>query len=163
MSVCVRFRVGRLLGAGGNQPGDSPARGCVVGQPRGGAAEVGAVAPLSLPRDVVMSRSAGARYPFYGTIQTMATGQDASGGPTETASTLRAVYFGIEEEGEAGVERTAINQPFATVTRTIVTRYFSVVTPKMRLLWGSRVLRFESVINVGERNDELRIIAVEEV
>lgn len=51
----------------------------------------------------------------------------------------------------------------AEATHKVVVNYISGVVPKMRVLFGSRILRIESVLNDGERNRELVLMCVEDV
>ena len=43
----------------------------------------------------------------------------------------------------------------------MLTRYFPNITTDMRILFRGRILSIESVLNVGERNEQLQIVAVE--
>ena len=51
----------------------------------------------------------------------------------------------------------------AEATHKVVINYLSGVVPKMRILFGSRILLIESVLNDGERNRELVLMCVEHV
>lgn len=46
-------------------------------------------------------------------------------------------------------------------TYNVLTRYFPNITTDMRILFRGRILSIESVLNVGERNEQLQIVAVE--
>lgn len=46
-------------------------------------------------------------------------------------------------------------------TYKITTRYFPNITADMKIMFGLRVLEIISVLNVGERNTELQIVAKE--
>lgn len=49
----------------------------------------------------------------------------------------------------------------AETTYNVLTRYFPNITTDMRILFRGRFLSIESVLNVGERNEQLQIVAVE--
>jgi SPP1 family predicted phage head-tail adaptor len=63
----------------------------------------------------------------------------------------------------SGSEFIAARQANAEVTHTIKCRYYRGITPRMRILYGSRVFEILAVMNWGERNEELRIMAKETV
>ena len=46
-------------------------------------------------------------------------------------------------------------------TYKVVTRYFKDITTDMKILHGLKVLDIVSVLNIGERNTELQIVAKE--
>lgn len=60
-----------------------------------------------------------------------------------------------------GRELVEAKQIREDVSHKITTRYDSRLTTKHRLELGSRVFEFASVDNVGERNEQLEIIAIE--
>jgi SPP1 family predicted phage head-tail adaptor len=49
----------------------------------------------------------------------------------------------------------------AETTYRVVTRYFAGISPDMKILYNNKTLDIVSVLNVGERNTELEIIATE--
>ncbi len=49
----------------------------------------------------------------------------------------------------------------AETTYNVLTRYFPNITTDIRILFRGRFLSIESVLNVGERNEQLQIVAVE--
>lgn len=49
----------------------------------------------------------------------------------------------------------------AETTYNITTRYHEGITAEMRILFRGRTLKIESVLNIGEKNEELRIVASE--
>ena len=57
-----------------------------------------------------------------------------------------------EVEPLAGRELWAAQQVQADVTHTVTLRYYAGLGPKWELLWGTRTLRVESVLNPGERH-----------
>lgn len=49
----------------------------------------------------------------------------------------------------------------AETTYNVLTRYFPAITTDMKILFRGRIFSIESVLNVGERNEQLQIVAVE--
>lgn len=49
----------------------------------------------------------------------------------------------------------------AETTYNITTRYFPGITADMKIMYGSKIFRIESVLNIDERNEQLRIVASE--
>jgi len=47
------------------------------------------------------------------------------------------------------------------LTHMIEMRYLAGVQPKMRVLYGSRVMDIESAIDVGERHREMQLMVTE--
>lgn len=60
-----------------------------------------------------------------------------------------------------GRELFAAQQVDGEVTHKVIMRYDSGVTSKMRLLFGSRVLNIESIININEANRDMELICKE--
>jgi len=63
----------------------------------------------------------------------------------------------------SGQERFLEAQIQADVTHKIGVRMAFTVTPKMRVLFGSRIFDILSVLNVGERDVKLKLICRENV
>lgn len=95
----------------------------------------------------------------HGTIQRADESQNTDGEIVQTWATYASGWFDIRPL--SGREYMDAQQANADVTHTIRCHYKRGVTPKMRLLCGSRVFEFLAVINWGERNEELRIMARE--
>ena len=93
------------------------------------------------------------------TIQTMTDGKDAVGSPTETASTLAKVWAAITPLNAGEVFRADHFE--GDVTHRIRLRYRAGITPKMRVIYGSRTFDIRSVLNVDERNRELELAVTE--
>jgi SPP1 family predicted phage head-tail adaptor len=83
------------------------------------------------------------------------------GGVSETWSTVAQVAASIAPIG--GSERFISQQRFPDVSHEIAIRYRAGITPKMRLTFGARVFDILAVLNVDERNREMRIMAREVV
>lgn len=49
----------------------------------------------------------------------------------------------------------------AETTYNIVMRYFPEITANMKIMYGLKVFKIESVLNIDERNEQLQIIATE--
>ena len=49
----------------------------------------------------------------------------------------------------------------AETTYSITTRYFTDIKPDCKILFRGRILNIVSVLNVGEMNTELKIVAAE--
>ena len=83
-------------------------------------------------------------------IQSSSTGQtpDSIGAVVDTWGTFASVRGDIKWFQGSGMY--ASDEIFAQVNARIRTRYVSGVTPKMRILFGSRVFRIESVVNEME-------------
>jgi len=96
-----------------------------------------------------------------GTIQYKAVSRDAYGGETVVWSDEAAVWMSIE--GLSGREYFAAQQLGGEITHKIRMRFRRGMQPGKRILHNGRVLDVLSVINVGERNRELEIMAKEEV
>lgn len=95
------------------------------------------------------------------TIQEVAETRDAYGGVIETWGTFATVRASVEPL--IGREYFAAQQVQATSTHKIRIRYLSGLVPKMRVLFGVRVFDIESILNVNERNEEIVIMAKEQL
>ena len=49
----------------------------------------------------------------------------------------------------------------AETTYNVVTRFFDGITADMRIDFNGKILKIESVLNIGERDEQLQIVAVE--
>ncbi len=72
-----------------------------------------------------------------------------------------AVWASVEPL--TGRELYMAMQVQAQVTHKIKIRYVSGVTPKMRVVYGSRNFNIESVLNIEERNIEMHLMCKENV
>lgn len=86
---------------------------------------------------------------------------DTHGEPIPTWGVFAVVWAAVTPL--MGQERYSAQQVHADVSHRITVDYLAGVTPKMRALWQGRVFDFTAVINVGEQNRELQILAVERV
>ena len=97
------------------------------------------------------------------TLQTEARAADGGGGYAQTFVTHYKAYASVKPV--SGAEQYQRGQLTDTQQYEFVIRYRGdkVVTPKNRILWGSRVFQVKSVINDMERNKYLIIKAEEGV
>lgn len=49
----------------------------------------------------------------------------------------------------------------AETTYNVHTRYFADITAEMQIKYNNKIFKIESVLNIGERNEELLIVASE--
>ena len=64
-------------------------------------------------------------------------------------------------EPMTGREYSEAQKIRADTTYRVTVRYLAGVTPDMRIIHGGKTLNIASVLNIGERNVELQIIAVD--
>lgn len=94
------------------------------------------------------------------TVQQPVETQDSAGAVVAswvTYADLRAAYE--PQSGREGLTEDHV-QAFGTVR--FRTRYIAGVTPKMRVLFDSRVFNIQSVIDVGGRGKQLHILTEEQ-
>ena len=75
-----------------------------------------------------------------------------------TVATVRASISPL-----SGTESIVADQEQATATHKVVMRYWSGLTTSHRLLWGSRVLEIQSIVDVDERNRRIELLCKEDV
>lgn len=92
------------------------------------------------------------------TIQRATETQDAFGAVVQTWSTFATLWAGVE--ALSGREFFAAQQVNAQVSHRIRIRYLSGVTPKMRVVFGSRTFNIEVVMDDGRRR-ELQLLVSE--
>jgi len=93
------------------------------------------------------------------TIQTPSETSDGIGGMTTTWSTFKKIWAAIWPL--RGAEYLAAMQITSEITHKIRIRYLSGVTPKMRILFGTRYFDIQSIINPDERNIYLELMCRE--
>ena len=99
------------------------------------------------------------RFPVV--IQSATETQAADGAVVQAWATHSATRAKIEPV--TGSEAYKSEGAYATVTHRVWVRYQAGVTPKMRLLYGGRVLEILRVTNVDERQRWLELDCVEAV
>jgi len=76
---------------------------------------------------------------------------------TEVLSTFASIY------PVRGTERYMSMEKHATATHEINIRFTELISPKHRIVYQGRAFDVVSVLNLGERNKQLKIIAKENV
>ena len=95
-------------------------------------------------------------------LQSATTISSLTGEPEKTWSTYATVWAAIRTL--SGRERNAAQQVQATQTHEVTIRYSSEVadvTPKDRILYGSRIFDIQDVRNIDETNIEIRMLCAE--
>jgi SPP1 family predicted phage head-tail adaptor len=95
------------------------------------------------------------------TIQTSTVSRDSSGSTIDTWATYAVVMAAYEPQ--SGSESFKEDQEQATQTVKYRIRFLAGITPKMRVLFDSRVFDILSVIDVGGRNKQLHLVCSEHV
>ena len=93
------------------------------------------------------------------TIQAETLVDDGEGGYTKTWGSTDAVWASVEPL--SGAEAFQASQVQGAVTHKIIIRYLAGVTPKSRILFGSRTFNIKSVLNQFEKNVLLTLICEE--
>ena len=88
---------------------------------------------------------------------------ETRGANGEVLSSTWATFATVKAEviPMQGRESYLANQPLAENVVQIRTRYISGITPKMRVSYDSRYFDIESVINVEEKNREIKLLTRE--
>ena len=94
------------------------------------------------------------------TIQQVTETRDDMGGVTQTWSTF-AANLHAEIAPLSGRELLLARQVNAETTHRIRLRYRAGITPKMRVLFGSRIFAIESVLDTEERGIEVVLLCRE--
>jgi len=95
------------------------------------------------------------------TIQTPTVTQDGQGASVTTWATLVKTYAAIWPL--RGKEFFEAQQLGGEISHRVRLRYYPGLSIKDRILWGSRYLKINSIINLDERNAELEMMCTEEV
>lgn len=93
-------------------------------------------------------------------VQTLT--DDNYGGQTKTWATLSgasALWASIEPI--SAWEKYQAQKMEVPITHKMMMRYFSTITPAMRVKFGTRIFEICEVINIEEANSYLKIMAVE--
>lgn len=90
---------------------------------------------------------------------------DSVGQPQEAWATLATVWANIETPNPigAGREFTVADALAADVTTSVVMRYVVKLTPKDRIVYGTREFEIISLVNTDERNRILTAYCREKV
>jgi SPP1 family predicted phage head-tail adaptor len=92
-------------------------------------------------------------------LQHLARNQDSFGEAVPSYSTYATVWASVEPL--QGRELEHAQQISAEVTHRVTIRYNAAVTPEHRVLYGTRILEIEAVINPEERNEYLVLMCKE--
>lgn len=84
------------------------------------------------------------------TIEQLSTAGDRMGGASSTWTTLTTVWAKVSPK--SGVERLHADQLTPTITYVVTIRYRKDVDASMRLVYESRTLRINSVIDQDEQH-----------
>ncbi len=97
------------------------------------------------------------------TFQSESESADSGGGYTLSWTNVSTVWAEVKPlaSSRTSAERLQAGQLEDKVIYKVTTRYLSGITPKMRILFGTRVFNIRSVINLGEKDELLEIIADE--
>ena len=93
------------------------------------------------------------------TLQSATEARDGHGQAIPIWSDVATVWAVIDPI--RGREYFAAQQVSAETTHRVTIRWRSGVSPKWRVVYGSRTFRIESVINVRERNEQIELMCVE--
>lgn len=93
------------------------------------------------------------------TIQQPVETRNAFGEAIKTWSTVATIYASVEPL--SGREMFDAEQVQSEISHRVRLRYRSGLTTRMRLLYGSRVLHIQAVIDVKERHQELQLMCRE--
>lgn len=93
------------------------------------------------------------------TVQRLVKQDDGYGGIIETWQDVATLWAVVEPL--RGWERFAAQQVQSALSHKVTLRYRPGITPQMRLLYGTRVLTVESVVDVGERHERLELLCSE--
>ena len=93
-------------------------------------------------------------------VERLLSSQNTTTGEVADTWAFACTYWALVEplSGDELFESRRV-QP--EVTHTVTLRYGASVTPVDRLVWGSRVFGILSVIDVGERRRELKLLCKE--
>jgi SPP1 family predicted phage head-tail adaptor len=95
------------------------------------------------------------------TIQEVSEISSPIGGVVEIWGDVADVWVSIEPGRSR--EFMAARQINAEITHEIRMRYLPDIKPKMRLKFGERIFNIDPPRNISERNNELIVMAIEEV
>ena len=96
-------------------------------------------------------------------FQSESTVTDSGGGSTLSWVDGLTVWAEIKPMSSRGGERLVAGQMENRLMHLVTVRYINGITPKMRILYGSRIFNIRSVTDVEERGEILEIVAEEGV
>jgi SPP1 family predicted phage head-tail adaptor len=95
------------------------------------------------------------------TIQEVTETPDSAGEPTESWSAFKTVWASVEPL--RGRELLRAQQIHADASYKITIRHLSGVTPKMRVLWGSRIFDIHAAPVTDSRDQKIEMLCSEDV
>mgnify|MGYP001599371197 CR=1 FL=1 len=93
------------------------------------------------------------------TLQSATLARDGHGQPIETWADVATMWAAVEPI--RGREYFAAQQVSAETTHRVTLRHRAGVSPQMRVAFGSRTFRIESVIDPLEKNERIELMCVE--
>lgn len=94
-------------------------------------------------------------------IQQTTPSRDAMGGVTDSWGTYATVWANVVPL--FGKEWNSANKENAELGHKMIIRYYTGITPAMRVSWNSRVFDIEAVLNIDTRNHEMHLLCREVV
>lgn len=95
------------------------------------------------------------------TIQANTPTQDAYGAETAVWAAILGGTRWAAVEPLTGQERWGAQQVNPTVSHKVTIRHLSTVRSKMRVLYGSRVLEIDAILNPDERGESMELLCTE--
>lgn len=95
------------------------------------------------------------------TIEQRADTPNSRGEPIPAWSTFATVYAAIEPI--VGREKIIASQVNDQQEMNVRIRYLPGVSPKMRIKYGTRTFQIEGVVNVDERDREMKLMCIEQL
>lgn len=95
------------------------------------------------------------------TIQQQTDEQDEFGAPKRIWSDVVTLWASVEPI--AGKEFWAEQQAQSEITIRVRIRYYAGLAPKMRIIYGTRILSILHIIDVSEKHRELQLLCSEGV
>lgn len=93
------------------------------------------------------------------TVQAITQTTDSQGGFTESWADVISLWASIEPMSD--YEKFQAQQLQTNTTHKITIRYYSGITTKHRLLYGSRVFNIKGILNLNEQNAFMQLKCVE--
>ena len=95
------------------------------------------------------------------TLQTPSVTRDSHGAAVKSWADRATLWANVEPlTGKETADAAGVE---AMATHRLTMRYFNGITPDWRVIFTTRVLSIESVIDVGERKRETQLMCLEEV
>lgn len=99
------------------------------------------------------------KYRHFVTVQQATETQSASGAVIQDWQPFAKVWADVHNL--SGREYWQAAQTAANVSHQVTMRFLPGLIPKMRILWGSRVLDIQSVLNPDDREIEHSLMCIE--